>query len=99
MSHDYWQDNVITNDRTGKAAVRSRNVWGAAFYAHAPWPEKMCAQDYDVGSVARWLLDGTQTFRFDVENGHAVYEIVERCPYGGAYHGRLIESSYEEMCR
>lgn len=93
MSHEEWSGNVITNDRQGRSAERSDNVWGIAFYAIAPWPTKMCIQDYDVGEPVG-EASGKRTIRFDVENGFAVYEVIGRCEYGCAYHCDLLQSSY-----
>lgn len=78
--------NVITNDGF-KPAVKSRNVWGVAFKRTAPWPKLMCVQEYD-GSP-----DKNGRVEFHVENGHAVYQFVERCEYGSSNHFKLIEST------
>lgn len=94
MTHAKFQDNVITNDRTGRRAKKSTSVWGIAFYAYKPWPKFMCIQDYD--AVPK-IADGKNVIRFDVENGFAIYEVIGRCEYGAAYHGKLMESSYDGL--
>lgn len=73
----------------GRVAKLENEFWpGLAFIKVGPWPEFACVPDYDSGEPE--TRDGKSVIEFEMENGKALYEVLEPCEYGCAYHLKLI---------